>query len=84
MIKEPVIILKFKCQETLKALPSVYIRTFEEAIKVNAHNFDVLEEIRVSLINMRAWVDEYQDTIRLKEAGFVGSRKAGYTENEYE
>lgn len=68
--KEPMIIVQFKSQSDLKFAPQIYIKTFEEAIKVNADNKEVLEEVKRRLISLRSEVDDNLYKIHLKQQDF--------------
>lgn len=69
-MKEQTIIIKYKCKETHRMLPDLYIKSLEDAIAANSEDFDTLEEIRVKLINARAEVDKHQARIWADKNGY--------------
>lgn len=77
-LMEPVIIIKYTCKESLRAMPDFYIRTLEESIRANADDFDKLEEIRVKLINCRAEVDNLQAQIWANKNGYSQPKRSEY------
>ncbi len=73
-IKEPTIIIQFRTQDTLEMLPDIYIRSFEDAIKANAHNNDKLEELKRRVIGIRAEIDNLQAKIWADNNGYMPKR----------
>lgn len=69
-MKTRTVVIKFKCQESLKRLPDMFIDDLEKAIAASSNDYNKLEEIRLKLINCRATVDQYQARIWADKNGY--------------
>lgn len=74
-MKTRTIVIRFKCQESLRNMPDLYIKDLEQAIEAVSNNYDKLEDIRIKLINARATVDNLQARIWADKHGYGPIRR---------
>lgn len=78
---QPIIVLQFRDENTLKLLPSIYIKTFEEAIKVLPDDdVEGLEELKRWAIGIRAEIDAKIAAKWVKDNDFISTRQEGLYE----